>query len=82
MFADEASKGFLLHFVCCPALEQDLFRHVLVRIFVVALNPRDLAVHIWVVVTSYQGHPAERKKFANQEGIEGKFLPSKHAEAR
>ena len=54
VFAEKTSKAFLLHFPPSLALlQQHLF-------LVAALQPRDVAVHVWVVVPSYQGHPAER----------------------
>ena len=62
MFPHEAGKSLLfLHFVDHLALGQDLLGHVLVRILVEVLNPRDLAIHIWVIVTGDQRHPAGRK---------------------
>ena len=65
VFAEKTSKAFLLHFPPSLALlQQHLF-------LVAALQPRDLAIHIWVVVTSYQGHPAERRC---NKGIEGETL--------
>ena len=61
VFAEKMSKAFLLYFPPCLALlQQHLFEHVIV---VATLKPRDLAIHVWVVVPSYQGHPAERRRY-------------------
>ena len=78
VFADKTSKAFLLPFLALR--EQDLFRNVLVLILVAALlETRDLEVHIWVVVTSYQGQPAGGGDATKEEM---KFSPTKYPETR